>query len=192
MTWSAIASKQTLELKSSWRISRYLKGMGHHSHDRSQERNWNSNHKFPKQTGYTNLLSRVSQGQYQGLNSHKPTEQSQSGAVSGRELTQTYRAESVRGSIRVWTHINLQRRVSKEQYQGVNLPTASLPFNILLALTSASVGVTPGLVAEAPRCIAAARLTALVTEVIVVIFTAVTLLPSHSRLALTPPLAVTL
>jgi hypothetical protein len=89
-------------------------------------------------------------------------------------------------------YINLLGRATSGQYQCVNSPPASLSFNILLALTSTRIWVTPGLVAQTACWIAATRLTSLVAEVIIVLFTVITLLPSHSRFTLTPPLTVTL
>jgi len=76
--------------------------------------------------------------------------------------------------------------------QCMNSPSTSLAFHILLALTNARIRVTSRLVSPTPRRITTAWLAPLAAEVIVILFTAVTLLSSHSRFALTLAFAVTL
>jgi hypothetical protein len=89
-------------------------------------------------------------------------------------------------------HTNLATEHRKCVLRGVNSPSTSLAFHILLALTNARIRVTSRLISPAPRRITTARLATLAAEVIVIIFTTVTLLPSHSRFALTLAFAVTL
>jgi hypothetical protein len=77
-------------------------------------------------------------------------------------------------------------------YHGPHSPSASLAFNILLALTSARIGVTSGLISHTSFWITITWFAALVTEVIIILFTAVTFIPSHSRFTLALAFTVTL
>lgn len=70
--------------------------------------------------------------------------------------------------------------------------STSLAFYILLALTNARIRVASWQVSPTPCRITTARLAPLVAEVIVILFTVVTLLPSHSRFALTLAFTVAL
>jgi hypothetical protein len=74
----------------------------------------------------------------------------------------------------------------------MNSPSTSLAFYILLALTNARIRVASWQVSPTPCRITTARLAPLVAEVIVILFTVVTLLPSHSRFALTLAFTVAL
>ena len=87
---------------------------------------------------------------------------------------------------------NLATGHGKGVCQGMNSPSTSLAFHILLALTNARIWVASWLVSPTARRITTARLAPLAAEVVVVLFTPVTLLPSHSRFTLTLAFAVTL
>jgi hypothetical protein len=89
-------------------------------------------------------------------------------------------------------HTNLAMEHGKCVHQGINSPSTSLAFHILLALTDARIRVTSRQVSPTPCRITTTRLATLAAEVIVVLFTVVTLLPSHSRFALTLAFTVTL
>jgi hypothetical protein len=77
-------------------------------------------------------------------------------------------------------------------YQGENSPSTSFAFNILLALTSARIRITSGLISQTACRVTTTWFAALATEVIMILFTAVTFLPSHSRFALALAFTVTL